>query len=294
MLVPHKLFTPQRPQTPTAQGTWQFARLCLDPATGEKINVGIVFTDEQGRVESRFLRNVAGLRCLYNDDLANDAAFLIDQAEQTIEQKGTLPNGWNISLSHPLFVRGKSARIIVDELFQRLVPLGMRETTPELLDTDDHSHTTRSVRKTVRDLLKRHMRSEGAPEFWKASPVESHQDGDIVLLDLQIYGTSKACDVRGSITSAWYKTQYHRSAYLDRSANAILKSCKIYPSATNVMYLLQPQLGGDFKLPEITAIQNEIDSTAWLLKKVGAKVSTFDNERAMAQQILQDVGELAV
>ncbi|MDN8615495.1 hypothetical protein [Variovorax ginsengisoli] len=236
------------------------------------------------------MQNVAGLRCLYNDDLANDAAFLIDQAEQVLEAGGSLPLGWNITLSEPKFVRGATAAGIVEDLFRRLVPLALRETVGERLDSDDHSHTTRNVRRTVRELMRKHMNLKTAPDFWRSKPTQSVQDGGKVSLDLQIVGTGHdAGEIRGAIASAWYKTQYHRSAYLDRAATAVLRAHEVYPNALNVLYLLQPQAGGDFSGRELAEIQDEVDGTQWLLKRNGARLNVFESERAMAHTILEDL-----
>lgn len=273
-----------------AEGVWQVARLCLDKATGEQLNVGVVFTSHRdGSTTSRFLRNVATLRCLYNDDMADDASFLIDQAEQALEQGIRLPEGWNISLTPPFFVRGESPDAIVQSMFQRMVPLGLRESVAERLDGDDHTHTTANVRSTVRKLLCKYLKIKKAPEFWRSAPVSSMQDEGEVEIDLQIFGRGKHDDVRGCIASAWYKTKYHRSAYLDSAASAVLKAKKAYPDAVNIMYLLQPQGIEGFSKQDLDAIQKEIDSTAWLLSKNGAKLACFASERAMADNILEDL-----
>lgn len=276
---------------PRTEGVWQVARLCLDRATGEQLNVGVVFTDHLGGgITSRFLNNLSGLRCLYNDDMANDAGFLIDQAEQALEQGVRIPAGWNISLGQPLFVRGETPQGIVDNMFTRMVPLGLHENTAERFDSDDHPHTTRNVRKMVRELLCKHMQSKKAPEFWRSVPVVSAQDGGEVQIDLQIFGPGKTGDIRGSIASAWYKTQYHRSAYLDRAASAVLKAKKVYPGAVNALYLLQPLEIEGFTKADMGVIQKEIDSTSWLLKENGATLHAFGSERAMAQNILEVMG----
>lgn len=278
------------PSKAKVEGEWQIARLCLDKATGEQLNVGVVFTSHaDGSITSRFLRNVAGLRCLYNDDMADDAAFLIDQAEQALEQGARIPAGWSISLGAPLFVRGDSPDAIVQNMFQRMVPLGLRESVAERLDGDDHTHTTANVRSTVRKLLCAHMNTKKVPEFWRSAPVVSVQDGGEVQIDLQIFGAGKTGDVRGSIASAWYKTQYHRSAYLDRAASAVLKAKRVYPSAVNIMYLLQPQDIEGFTKADMGVIQKEIDSTSWLLKKNGATLAPFTTEREMTRNILEDM-----
>lgn len=276
--------------TGVTEGKWRVAQLQIDPATGERLNVGIVFTDEQsGAVTTRFLQNMAGIRCLYNDDLAADASFLIDQAEHAIEQGITLPEDWNISLTRPLVARGEGAKTVVDRLFARMVPLGLKEQLEERLDSDDHPHTTANVRKVVRDLLKKHLQSKSNPEFWNSSPVLSLQNGREVQMDLQISGQGKAGQHCGTITSAWYKTRFHRNAYLDKAASAIVKAKQIYPAANAVMYLLQPDTDAPFSIEEQRQIGADIESAKWMIDAKGGATEIFVDERAMAHRILQDL-----
>lgn len=290
MLPLQTLLTPKASHTGVS-GMWQLVRLSLDPATGEQLNVGVTFTDrESGEITTRMLANVAALRCLYNDDLAEDAAFLIDQAEHAIEQGVDLPVNWNVSLSLPLFVRGSSAKSVVDDLFTRLVPLGAKETTPERLDTDDHLHATRNVRKTVRTLLTRHLNLKSAPDFWRAKPVETVQGGRPVRVDVQIEARDTGIPLHGTIASAWYKTQYHRNAYLDKGATAMMMATELFPRDRNVMYLLCPSQRDGFDAKEINQIESDIASIKWLVEQKKASLAVFESERLMAQRILADVG----
>jgi len=292
MLAIHKLLKPKA-MTHATEGTWQVARLSLDPATGEQLNVGVVFrahgVDEP---TVRFLRNVAGLRCMYGDDLAEDAAFLIDQAEQAMEQGIPLPPKWNVSLGQPLFVRGHSAKEIVDELFARVVPLGTKEQLAERLDTDDHQHATRNVRAAVRRLLTAHMQTRKAPEFWRTAPLEAIQDNQSVRVDVQIAGDGKAGKLHGAISSAWYKSTYHRSAYLNNGANAIVTAAKLFGSSTNIMYLLAPTTKDGFSAEELRDIEADIASVRWLVGKENAQLAVFNSEHKMAENILEDLGQI--
>lgn len=269
------------------------ARLVLDPATGEQLNVGVVFRPHGAQEPTvRLLRNVAGLRCLYGDDLAEDAAFLIDQAEQALEQGMALPSQWNVSLGQALFVRGPSAQAIVDDLFVRMVPLGTKESATERLDTDDHMHATRNVRATVRRLLSTHMQTRKAPDFWRSQPLEASQDEQTVRVDVQIDGTGKTGKVHGTIASAWYKSKYHRSAYLDKGANAIVTAAKLFGNSTNIMYLLAPTTHDGFNTTELKDIETDIASARWLIGQEKAKLAVFTSERQMAHNILEDLGQV--
>lgn len=269
------------------------ARLALDPATGEQLNIGIVFrAHATQKTSTRFLRNVAGLRSLYGDDLAEDAAFLIDQAEQAIEQGIPLPAQWNVSLGVPLFVRGATSQSIVDDLFSRIVPLGAKESISERLDSDDHMHATRNVRATVRRLLTKHLQSSKSPEFWRSQPIEATKDNHTVRLDVQIDGAGKNGMLHGTIASAWYKSKYHRSAYMDKGANAIVTAAKLFGNSTNVMYLLAPTTHDGFSATELKDIEADIASAKWLISQESAKLAVFTSEKQMAHNILEDLGQL--
>lgn len=138
MLALQKLLA-QQPVRQAVKGTCQVVRMQLDQVTGESLNVGVVLREsETGPTHMRFLHNVAPLRYLYSDDMAEDAAFLIDQAEQAIEAGMELPKGWRVQLSEPRFAQGTNMQHLLADLYQRLVPLGAKEDVPERLDGVDH------------------------------------------------------------------------------------------------------------------------------------------------------------
>ncbi len=293
MLALERLLQTKARAPSSVEGRWQVVRLCLDPATGEQLNVGVRFVDEaSGESTQRLLHNVAGLRCLYNDDMAEDAAFLIDQAEQALEQGIMLPADWNISLGQPLFVRGSSAQSIIDELFARMVPLGARENAESRLDSDDHLHATRNVRKTVRTLLAKHLQlGKKTPEFWHNQPVETEHKGHKVRLDVQIEAPGQvASRLHGTIASAWYKSKYHRHAYLDKGATTMSTAAQLYPKDLNVMYLLYPGANDGFSKEELQVIESDVNSIRWVVEQQGAKLAAFSSERRMTENILEDLG----
>jgi len=291
MLEIHRLLN--KPKSPVkTEATWQVARLELDQATGERLNVGIVVTSESRTVAYRFLQNLSALRCLYNADQFEDAAFLIDQAEQCLESGQRLPEGWNITLSEPLFARGASLQAIADELYQRLVPLAAREQREEHLDNDDHPHATRNVKATVRKLLAKHLHIKESPEWWHSRPVLQTVSGRSIRAEIQVLAPSPAGLITGTVASAWYKTEYHRNASLDKAIAAALTAAKLFPSATNRVYLLEPTLADGFNAGEIETIQASIESVRYLAQDQKADVAVFSTERAIAQRILEDVGAL--
>lgn len=289
MLALTKLLTKPVAQG-VVEGVWQVAQLQIDPATGERLNVGVVFVEKlNGNATVRFLRSVAGIRCLYNDDMADDASFLIDQAEQAFEQGIQLPVGWNIQLSRPLVARGENAQAVVNRLFARMVPLGLKEQLEDRLDTDDHLHTTANVRKVVRDLMKKHLQTKEAPDFWTNKPISSMQSGHEVQVDLQISGQGRVGHHCGTIASAWYKTKFHRNAYLDKASSTAIKAKQLYPNASVLVYLLTPQGDIHFSAEEHGQIQIDIESARWMVEERGASLALFGDARSMAQQILQDM-----
>ena len=109
-------------------GHWQVVRMCVDQPTQEWLNVGIFFRASDGQTHWQLLENFNGMRCLYDEDAADNARFLLEQAEYAFETGQALPDGWHLTLGPAKFVRGLStADEVVASLFNRMVPLGRHQ-----------------------------------------------------------------------------------------------------------------------------------------------------------------------
>lgn len=280
------------PAPPKACGYWSVLRLCVDLATQEWLNVGVVLDAENGGARQyRLLSNLSGLRCLYNDDAVESARFLLDQAEHMLETGAPIPHGWHIALSPPKFAQGPDAQTMVDKLFARMVPMGLHQLA-QREDREDHPHATMSVRKTVRQLLNKHLQlaKSDTPEFWRRSPTSTQRNGSGVLMDLQIVAHTQGALIHGAVASAWYKTRYHRNASLSQAVNAMTTASQAYPQSNNVLYLLRPPAGaGTLTAADHQAIAQDIESSRWLLHQHEATLKTANSEAEMAQTILRDL-----
>lgn len=273
----------------SSEGWWQLARLCLDQAADEWVNVGIVFTGTGGRTACRFLTNLSGIKCHYNEDAVEDARFLIEQAREALEDGISLPGAWSMRLSERKFVRGIDSTSIVENLFKRLVPLAKHESSLERLDTEHHSHATASVRATVKAMLTRQLQASNVKKFWRHSPVEVMRDDHPLRIDLQIQANTKGRLFNGAITSAWYKTNYHRIASLSQAMNATMLASGAFPQARNHIYLLRPTEKAEFTQDELRVINSDIESVIWMLRDGNSIVRSFNKESDMAESILEDL-----
>jgi len=267
--------------------------MCLDMATDEWLNVGILFVGSNGTKCYRLLENFSGIVCLYDEDAASSARFLIDQAEHALETGGTLQKGWNIELGALKFARGTSPQAIVDSLFNRLVPLARhQQDSAQRLDREDHAHATKNVRAKVRGLINRHLNlaKSATPEFWRKQPLPAQRDGSSIQIDLQVVWAVDGRSVHAAIASAWYKTQYHRAASLCQAGYALATACKAFPQSLNTLYLLVPPLGDPNLSPDDhTAIEKDIATNKWSLEQQGAVVKVERTEAQMASSILCDL-----
>ena len=272
-------------------GYWSVVRLCIDMAAQEWLNVGIVLDSTDGQRHYQLLDNLAGLRCLYNDDAVDSARFLLDQAEHVLETGAALPNGWHIALSAPKFAQGESVQSILTSLFYRLVPMGRHQLAPRE-DREDHPHATMNVRKTVRQLMSRHLglAKTALPEFWRNAPTTIRRNGADILMDAQVIGQCNGMQVHGAVASAWYKMRYHRNASLSQAVNAMTTASEAFPSSTNVLYLLSPPSGlTTLTDAEYRAIAQDIESNKWLLEQRQAVLKVVQSEEVMADTILRDM-----
>lgn len=266
-------------------------RLCLDTAAQEWLNVGIVLDGEDGQRHYHLLDNLAGLRCLYDADAVESARFLLDQAEHLLETRKAIPNGWNVALSTPKFVRMGTAQTTATDLFYRMVPMARHQLAPRE-DREDHPHATQNVRKTVRQLLSRHLglAKTALPDFWRNAPTTIQRNGSDIQLDAQVVAHTGNVQVYGAVASAWYKTRYHRNASISQAVNAIATAREAFPSSHSVLYLLRPPESVATLSPDdYSAIAKDIETSDWLLKQREATLKVVNSEELMAHTILQDL-----
>ncbi|RRD43516.1 hypothetical protein EII18_02935 [Comamonadaceae bacterium OH3737_COT-264] len=287
-----ELFSSPQPHAQTT-GHWQTLRLCLDRAAQEWLNVGVLLRTHGGQTHMKLLESVDGLRCLYDEDAANNALFLLEQAESALAEGQDIPKGWNIELGPPKFIRGAKEQTILDSLFDRLVTLGRHQIdSADRLDRENHRHATRNVRTQVRRIINRQLQlaRNATPDFWRTQPQEVPVANTTVLLDLQICSTKGKQRVNGTVASAWYKTHYHRSASLSSAVAATVGACNAFPDGDNLLYLLLPPADAPgLSTEDLQAIEREVHSCQWLLNEHGAKLRVTNSEQAIAQNILQDL-----
>lgn len=274
-------------------GRWCALRMSLDRATGEQVNVGVLFQPDGNRMPVwRLLRSVGGLRCLYGPDGAASASFAIDQAGALLARDGRLPDGWTISAGKPLHAHGATDIEVVDTLFARVVPLARHEKPDaERLDGDDHQLSTAALRSRVRDIVRKRYKLKTAPPFWRDTPVSTRTvDGHQLSLDLQVWVESGlAVGAMAAITSTWYTSKFHRDSYLNNSYRALTEARQAIgvAKAKAGLFVLRPMIDGRFTKEQLDTIDDEIDAAGWQLKRRGIDMHTFDNETALAEGVLE-------
>lgn len=286
-----QLFKSHRNSTAVVKGRWCLVRACVDMAAQEWLNVGVIFYEDNGVTHTKFITNLSGIQCIYDEDAADSLRFLLDQAEYAIETNTRIPDGWNVALSQERFVQGSSVQSIVDDLFMRLVPLGKHQLA-DRTDREEHQHATKNVRRTVRQLLASHLNlaKSATPEFWRKTPYPVQRDGTDVSLDLQIVANNHGLSLHGAVTSAWYKTKYHRTASLSQAVNAINTSHTAFPKSNNFLYLLKPPTSvNTLSSSDHREITKEIEASQWMLQKHHATLRLAGSEAEMALMILQDL-----
>lgn len=280
------------PAAPVISGRWAALRLHLDRATGEAVNVGVLFRpNSSGPAQFRLLGNVSGLRCMYGPDGAASAAFAIDQAAALLVRGEPLPANWNISLGPELHASGTDATSIVTKLYQRVVPLARHEPeADERLDTDDHRLSTGRLRRRVREIIRKRFNAKSAPDFWHDDPVRvATTDGHPMSLDLQVWTESgTAVGAFACITSAWYTSKFHRDSYLNNGYRSLNEARQVSGATGSRagLFVLRPMNDSRFSEDQLRAIDNEVDTLHWLLGRVGVDVHTYDNEATLAEGVL--------
>lgn len=107
-------------------GTWCIARWVPDIATGEILNVGVMFLGNNGEMEMRFLDDYSRIECLYNSSHAPFHAELCQKVAKATFLEDPTKRGVispNLIIEDRGFAQGENPEIIISRLFSSVITL---------------------------------------------------------------------------------------------------------------------------------------------------------------------------
>lgn len=149
-------------EPPQVRGEWYALGFTPDPATGERLNIGVVL-HIGGRQYFRLLPDAAPFACLYGQRKENIAFFLRCLTEHL--KAGKLPQKFSPQLicDTPRAAAGDSVEETLDRLYATYITLG-RHSKPAYKNL-----TTDALRSTVKRLVNR--RHPAFSHYWQKEPI---------------------------------------------------------------------------------------------------------------------------
>lgn len=273
------------------RGQWQQIRLIPDPATGEILNVGVLYRADDGTSPHlRLLEDFTRLRCLYGERLDPEhLRFLFRVARsawgQTDAPQSPSPQ---LILSAPRYAAGENPEQVVDELYADTVSL---EPSPAI-DTDEDRPDlvdTTKARRLIFDAMK--LRSPFSAHLIADSPEWALSDDDsLQVLDMPL----RASDRFGTVLSAWYLSRSSLELNMLRGVIDLDTALRLYPKDVGGLFIYRPppeQRG--FGAAKQQQIDNVIDMIAWRLRGPRMRLEVEDAPERLAEHVLDWAGMAA-
>lgn len=271
------------------RGKWFPIHLVPDFASDERINVGVGFKDEVGRVHVRFISSLRGLTSLYGRAAARNFQFLLAVAMEHI-QKGNNDLSEispHIQIGKERFASGDSVGSILDSYFSTAVSLAWddareKKTSPHSKDTEELRRQVFSrIKKDYEDTFRRAIRDQPVP-------LKTHL-GETIYADLPIWlteGELFSTPRFGTVVSAWFSSEAYRgfsllSAFRDMSVARQLASAK----ATGAAFILKPPKGR-FDLRRTADIEQDIEQFKAPLKELGIDVIIREDQKRLTGEVI--------
>lgn len=277
--------TPSHSSGPVNDGHWKLIQFALDPATGERINVGVVLTSGE-RQYVKLVSNIKPLGCIYGNEALENIAFsfslLRDMADSS---EPIISPSTNFFISEGRDIQFGDASTITESLYYQLVPLSMREEEQHSADMEVSpiaSINTTNLRKKVLSGIKK-QNSHLYGRICRDHPVPvKADDGSVHSIDMPIWAEAELYKGHhyGSIVSTWQRSQLKRGFDLNAAYRNldIAKKVGAIKNAQGALFILRPD---DQITPEysdiMTEIDNEIDQVGWMMKKEGVHLEVSES-----------------
>jgi len=278
-----KQLAPKPKKITRIEGAIRTISLCLDPATDEFLNVGIMFHDtEYNSLAVQMLDHLERIRCLYDKriDLA-ELTYVIEDIERLIyRQNGDVSNGMMgpyVKFSTPRYAAGKDEQSIITTFFESTVTLARQHDRTKSIF---RYKTTPGLRKEIFKQLKLDLGLQADQIIHEDRFPINLNNGQTIDVDIPLIGVSRA----SGITSAWYSNHLMvsneiLSAYSD--INLLRQSTGIQQAS---IAILRPSTSSGMTKKNFLQVDKVIDKQLKRLTATGIEVIQSDSIEALGHQ----------
>lgn len=263
--------------TPPArvQGRWRTIRLAPDPATGEVLNIGVIFAPNRARVVYKLLPHARAFKCLYGPQGLESFGFLLKVMQEQmagVQKAEAMPRvSPQVSFGPWKYAAGDSAAHVLESLYASAVTLSRHhDAEPDTDSPGSNAVSTKEFRTGVRRFF-----SQSESDIFRDAPVSlAGPDGQTHELDMPVWHQPGGLypDTRiGTLVSCHYKSEIYRQAALGPACQsfsiAVEKALHNEAGLGFFIALRPPEGTAGFNAGDITTIENEIDKLTWVFQK---------------------------
>jgi len=269
-------------------GRWHNLQLRPDLGSGEVLNIGVAFVDENDRVHLQLAHELPRLACLYDDRVDIQSfeklCILIQGAYngRAIEELNLAALSEHTSLSQGRYASGASVREILDRFFEATVPLARAYAPPGRASRARIIATSTARSLVVQSLVDR-MGARIAP-FISRAPWTVSGEGEIprrVEIPIRAPGVLSA-----SVVSVWSKNTHQRKLQLASAGIDLEIIKKTAPDERLGLFVMRPNSEPGYSRRDLEAIDSEIDEARWRLKDMASiKIESEDTYEALSERL---------
>ncbi len=265
------------PQFMATEGMWQSIQLRPDFATGELLNIGVLFSDGEKKT-ARLLDSFDKFSRLYGESAEDELRFVIRALKAAISQNYGEADIPSVEFTSPKLARGESPEVIVDRLFSSIVSLAGPTHLPKKQKARffNNSYAREEVFQRVRmhaGVIAEQIIAAGEELFFR-------EGSRLLALDVPLRRGLQL----GTVVSAGFSSSENVERALLRASLDLATAMSISKTASGEVFIYRPT--GILSLEKQRRVDNVIDISEWKLKKLGLHLDVADSPDKLAQDIL--------
>ncbi|MDN3525667.1 hypothetical protein QWY79_10370 [Halomonas sabkhae] len=274
------------------RGRWFNIQLQPNLFAGEKLNVGVGFVDQTGRLHTRVSNNLSRLRCLYDDRvdlegiqmLVGLAGDLFDRELYEPDMPGAVSP--QLSFSTPSYAAGTCVEEILETFYEQTVSLVPPLQEKDAKRTYFRGYTNRAARQSLQQwMTKNHQ--ELASRIFPRDPAFKIRavDGGATqehTVDLPLHQPGK---LAGSIISAYCSTEQTAQLRLLQSAMTINTTKRHLEKEKIGLFVLRPGEDSGLGRKVLRHFDEMIDENVWQLRDAGVHVGVECSVESLGREV---------
>jgi len=265
------------PQFRPVEGVWQSIQLRPDFATGELLNIGVLFSEGEKKT-ARLLKSFDKFSGLYGEAAEDELRFVIRALEASLSQNHSETNIPSVEFTSPKLARGESSEAIVDRLFSSVVSLSGAGYMPRkkkqgfFNNTYARDEVFRRVR-TQAGVIAERIIASGDDLFFRDGP-------RLLALDIPL----RCGPQLGTVVSAGFSSSDSVERALLRAFFDLATAMAISKTGIGEVFVYRPD--GVLTTEKQRRVDNVIDISEWKLSKLGVHLDVSNSPDKLAQDIL--------